>query len=52
MNALGWIIMGISWGAIFLLCGYCFFKVITTKKENIHAPLDINTGDLDNPEKK
>ena len=50
MNALGWTFMCVSWGAIFLLCGFCFWKIITTKKKNIHAPLDIDTGDSDNPE--
>jgi hypothetical protein len=50
MTALGWTFMCVSWGAIFLLCGFCFWKVFSTKKQNIHAPLDIDTGDSDNPD--
>ena len=45
MNALGWSIMLTSWLFIFLLCGFCFARILRTGKQNIHAPLDIDTGD-------
>jgi len=47
MHASGWIIMTVSWGAILLLCGFCFWKILVTRKENIHAPLDIDTDSSD-----
>jgi hypothetical protein len=47
MNALGWTIMLVSWCSIFALCGFCFAKILGTAEENIHAPLDIDTGDAD-----
>lgn len=47
MHLSGWIIMLGSWSAILLLCGFCFWKVLLTRKHNIHAPLDINTGASD-----
>ena len=45
MTTLGWIFMLGSWGLIITLCAVCFYKVLTTRKDNIHAPLDIDTDD-------
>jgi len=47
MNAWGCLILGVSWVTILTLCVFCFCKVMKTPRENIHAPLDIDTGDLD-----
>jgi len=47
MTTLGWIILVISWGAIIALSVFCFYKILKVKKDNIHAPLDIDTGDLE-----
>ena len=47
MTALGWIFMFASWGLILALCAVCFYKVMTTRKDNIHAPLDIDTEQTD-----
>ncbi len=43
----GQIAMALSWSVIILLCGFCFYNVLHTSRKNIHAPLDIDTGDLD-----
>ena len=45
MHTLGWIMMIMSWVVILWLAGFCFWKILVTKKENIHAPLDIDTDD-------
>ena len=47
MNAWGCLILGVSWSTILILCVFCFCKVMSTTRKNIHAPLDIDTGDLD-----
>jgi len=47
MNDLGWTMLIVSWGAIISLSAFCFYKIMKVKKDNIHAPLDIDTGDLD-----
>ncbi len=47
MTAAGWIFLVVSWGAILALCGFCFWKVMTTTRENIHAPLDIDPEEQD-----
>ena len=47
MNALGWIVMLTSWIVILCIAGFCLWKVLAVRPENIHAPLDIDTGDLD-----
>lgn len=47
MRLSGWLIMCGSWLVIIGLSLYCTVKVLTTRKENIHAPLDIDTGDLE-----
>jgi hypothetical protein len=28
MTAAGWVFMGISWGAIIALCGFCFARML------------------------
>lgn len=43
MNTYGWIILVVSWTGILLFSGFCFWKVFMCRKENIHAPLDIET---------
>jgi len=47
MNALGWIMMLASWTVILCIAGFCLWRVLVVRPENIHAPLDIDTGDLD-----
>lgn len=49
MNMLGWMLMGISWLAILSLASFCIWKILTVKKGNIHAPLDIDTGETPGP---
>ncbi|MCX7846610.1 MAG: hypothetical protein N2595_01040 [bacterium] len=45
----GWILLVVSWGVIVGLCVFCVVKVLTTQRANIHAPLEIDTGDLPGP---
>jgi len=47
MTAAGWIFLVVSWSAIIALCGFCFWKIMTSTRENIHAPLDIDTDEHD-----
>jgi hypothetical protein len=47
MTAAGWTFLLVSWGAILALCGFCFWKIMTSTRENIHAPLDIDTDEHD-----
>lgn len=47
MNAYGWAMFIISNVVVLVLTGYCFYHVITLPKEHMHAPLDIDTHDLD-----
>ncbi len=47
VTKLGWSVMLLSWSAILMLCCFCFWKILHTRRDNIHAPLDIDTGDLD-----
>ena len=51
MNIPGWIMMLTSWTVILSIAGFCFWRVLVVRPENIHAPLDIDTGDLDGKEK-
>ncbi len=46
MTNLGWIALFVSWGAIISISVFCFHRIMKVKKDNIHAPLDIDTGDL------
>lgn len=49
MTLSGWVLLIVSWGVIIGLCSYCVAKVLLTQRANIHAPLDIDTGDLAEP---
>lgn len=41
----GWLFLCGSWSAILALCVFCFWKIMTSTRENIHAPLDIDTDE-------
>ena len=41
----GWLFLCGSWSAIIALCVFCFWKIMSSTRENIHAPLDIDTDD-------
>lgn len=45
----GWILMLGSCGAVVLLTGYCYYKVLSSPSttEHLHAPLEIDTQDAD-----
>ena len=47
MTESGWIVLFVSWGSIIFISVFCFRKIMKVKKDNIHAPLDIDTGDLE-----
>ena len=47
MKIPGLILLIMSWSSILVLCAYCFYKVLRTTKKNIHAPLDLDTGDIE-----
>jgi len=42
----GWLFLVVSWALIISLCMFCVIKVLLTQRANIHAPLEIDTGDL------
>lgn len=46
MNIYGWIFLIGSWGFIFGLTFYCFYKIFFAKKHDVHTPLNIDTQDL------
>ena len=48
MNAIGLFMMVLSYGVVLSLVVFCFYRVLTTPDvvEHEHAPLDIDTGDL------
>jgi hypothetical protein len=50
MTAAGWLLLVLSCGSITGLVVYCFWLVLTTPHaaEDLHAPLDIETGDSEN----
>lgn len=48
MNASGWIFMLASVSSVTALVVYCFYKVLSlppSEEEDLHGPLDIDTGD-------
>lgn len=45
----GWLFLVFSWALIIGLCTFCVIKVLLTQRANIHAPLEIDTGDLPAP---
>ncbi len=47
MTTAGFIVMIVSVAIVLSLCAFCFYKILTEKKPNHKAPLDIDTGDLD-----
>lgn len=51
MTAAGWCIMIVSVSAVFALCAFCVYRVMTLPtqvvEEHLKAPLDIDTGDLE-----
>ena len=49
MNAGGWIVMILSVGFVLSLTVFCFYRVLHAPKttEHMHAPLDIDTHDVD-----
>ena len=51
MTTHGWILMIVSMGFVVGLFLFCFYRVLTTPKseEHMHGPLDIDTGDTDEP---
>jgi len=49
MTLSGWILLIVSWSMIISVCAACFWRILTSQRENFHAPLDIDTGDLNNP---
>jgi len=50
MEPLGWVIFITSNVLVVGLTAYCFYRVLTIPREHMHAPLDIDTHDLDNGE--
>lgn len=49
MTAAGWLMLVVSCGGVTALTVWCFWKVLTLPhpSDELHAPLDIDTGDLD-----
>ncbi len=47
MQPIGWIIFIVSNAVILTLVTFCFYRVLTIPKEHMHAPLDIDTHDLE-----
>lgn len=48
MNASGWVFLLLSVGSVTALTVYCFYKVLTlppSEEDDLHGPLDIDTGD-------
>lgn len=47
MTAGGWLLLMLSCGSVTALVAYCFYRVLTTPHaaEELHAPLDIDTGE-------
>ena len=49
MTTFGWVFMLTSVTGVVTLITYCFYRVLTSPgaENKMHAPLDIDTGDLD-----
>ncbi len=48
MTPAGWATMLLSVGAVLTLVSYCLYRVLTLpplEMEELHGPLDIDTGD-------
>lgn len=54
MTPAGWAIMIVSLAAVLAMNVFCFYRVLTleleTAEEHLKAPLEINTGDLSDPD--
>jgi hypothetical protein len=54
MTPAGWIIMITSVGSVLALTAFCLYRVLTlppmVAEEHLKAPLDIDTGDTDDPD--
>ncbi len=48
MTLSGWLFLCCSWALIIGICAACMVKVLRTQSANIRAPLEIDTGDLNN----
>jgi hypothetical protein len=51
MTPAGWTIMIVSVGSVLALTAFCFYRVLTlpaSELDEIKAPLDIDTGDIEN----
>ena len=50
MSTGGWIFMLLSRGSVVSLMVWCFYRVLSkpVATEHMHAPLDIDTHDLEN----
>lgn len=46
MNTQGWIIFIIANTAVISLIAFCLYRVFSIEQEHMHAPLDIDTHDL------
>jgi hypothetical protein len=49
MTWTGWLLMVLSCGSVLSLMIYCYWRVLRTPKpeEHMHAPLEIDTRDVD-----
>ena len=48
MERAGWVVMFLSVGSVLTLVSYCLYRVLSlppVEMEDIHGPLDIETGD-------
>lgn len=53
MTPAGWTIMIVSVGSVLTLTVFCFYRVLTlpaSEMDELKAPLDIDTGDTQNPD--
>jgi hypothetical protein len=53
MTPAGWTIMIVSVGSVITLTAFCFYRVLTLpapELDELKAPLDIDTGDTQNPD--
>lgn len=54
MTPAGWAIMTVSLAAVLLLNVFCFYRVLSipaeTAQAHLKAPLEIDTGDLNDPD--
>jgi len=49
MTTAGWIFMLVSCGCVVILTVFCYYRVLKAPRpsEHMHAPLDIDTHDID-----